>query len=122
MGWIEVFENGSLVVKYVVIFGGGFDFDDVIKGINFYIVDVEIGKYIYKCELFSLVGVFSVVFFEFVVVDIDGDVLIDMIYIGMIGGFMFKVDFLILIVFSLGFNLLLQDLILDFFVIFLIGG
>ncbi|MEM1245432.1 MAG: PilC/PilY family type IV pilus protein [Acidobacteriota bacterium] len=118
-GRIEVLDSsGNPVVKYVAVFGGGIDPDDSSLGRHLYIVDVETGKHIYKRQLDSAAPS------EPAAVDTDGDALIDTIYIGTVGGFMYKVDLSTptALTSGPGGDPLLQDPSLDPFAIFDTGG
>ena len=87
-GRIQVLDSsGALVTKFVAIFGGGLDPDNpTTVGNHLYMVDMETGHYIYKRALDA--GAPS----DPAAVDTDGDSLLDTIYIGTVGGSMYKVD------------------------------
>jgi hypothetical protein len=90
IGRIRVTEGGKIVDKFVAIFGGGFDpknpKDTPKSGTWIYIVDMETGKAIYKHALTgAAVG-------DPAVVDTNQDGLLDTIYVGTTGGFIYKMD------------------------------
>ncbi|HVS62986.1 MAG TPA: PilC/PilY family type IV pilus protein [Thermoanaerobaculia bacterium] len=95
-GRVQVVENGDVVEKFVAIFGGGIDPDDSAKGGYLYIVDLETGHALYKEPLTVVVGGATqsagAAPSDPAAVDTDGNGLLDTIYIGTVGGYLFKVD------------------------------
>ncbi len=87
-GIIQVDEGGTVVRKYVAIFGGGIDPDLSTVGVVgnwLYMVDVETGKILYKRVLVGAAPS------EVAAVDTDLDLLIDTIYLGTEDGHVYKV-------------------------------
>ncbi|MEM7048750.1 MAG: PilC/PilY family type IV pilus protein [Acidobacteriota bacterium] len=77
----------DITERFVAIFGGGIDPDNLGARGNFiYMVDVETGQTIYKREVIGAVPS------EPAAVDTDQDGLIDTIYVGTTSGYMYKVD------------------------------
>jgi hypothetical protein len=92
-GRILVVEDGDLVDKHVVIFGGGMDPQKAAppteSGNFLYMVDIETGEAIYKRRLDGSAPS------EPAAVDTNLDGYIDTIYIGTTAGFLYKADFLV---------------------------
>ncbi|HEY0511176.1 MAG TPA: PilC/PilY family type IV pilus protein [Thermoanaerobaculia bacterium] len=89
LGRIKVVEGGTVVDKFVAIFGGGMDADNKTspkRGNWLYMVDIETGKTIYKR---ALVGATPA---DPAALDVDLDGYIDTIYIGTTSGFLYKVN------------------------------
>jgi hypothetical protein len=86
-GRVLVSVAGEEEVRYVAIFGGGLDPDNLLTVGNFlYMVDMETGSVLYKRALDG--GVPS----EPAAVDTDQNGLLDTIYIGTVAGSVYKVD------------------------------
>ncbi|HEV7509656.1 MAG TPA: PilC/PilY family type IV pilus protein [Thermoanaerobaculia bacterium] len=85
----------QLLDKYVAIFGGGMDPNNLNRQGNFlYMVDIETGKAIYKRQLggTGLLDPAGSAPSDPAAVDTDQDGYIDTIYIGTTAGFLYKVD------------------------------
>ena len=83
LGRVQVVEGGSTVEKFVAVFGGGLG----TGGGNWlYMVDLETGKAIYKEPLDSAAPSAPAA------VDTDADGFLDRIYIGTVGGYMYRAD------------------------------
>jgi Tfp pilus tip-associated adhesin PilY1 len=87
VGRIQVEEDGSVVDKFVAIFGGGLDPERPgLRGNWLYIVDIETGKAIYKYKLDGSTPS------EPAAVDTNQDGLLDRVYIGTTRGFIYRLD------------------------------
>jgi Tfp pilus tip-associated adhesin PilY1 len=89
VGRIKVVEGGSVVDKYVAIFGGGMDVDNKTspkRGNWLYMVDIETGQTIYKRKLVGAAAA------DPAALDVDLDGYLDSLYIGTTAGFLYKVD------------------------------
>ena len=88
-GIVEVDEGGTVVRKYVAVFGGGIDPDNSTVGVVgkwLYMVDVETGKILYKRPLDGAAPSAPAA------VDTNLDLILDTVYIGTEAGSMYKVD------------------------------
>jgi hypothetical protein len=86
-GRIRIDAGGGVVEeRYVMVFGGGIEPSDWSQGHYLYMVDIETGEILYKRDLYT--GVAS----DPAIVDRTGNGYIDYIYIGTLGGEMFKID------------------------------
>ncbi|MCH7664603.1 MAG: hypothetical protein IH936_01535, partial [Acidobacteria bacterium] len=96
IGRIQVDEGGTIVDKFVAVFGGGLDPDKpTTRGDWLYIVDIETGQAIYKQQLedpYTLGLSGGAAPSEPAAVDINQDGLLDRIYIGTTGGYLYRVD------------------------------
>jgi hypothetical protein len=94
VGRIQLEENGSVVDKFVAIFGGGLDPEKPgLRGNFLYMVDLETGKTIYKKRLLdALGGPGGSAPSEPAAVDTNQDGLLDRVYIGTTGGYLYRVD------------------------------
>ncbi len=89
IGRIKVIEGGTVVDKFVAIFGGGMDADNKLspkRGNWVYMVDVETGKTIYKRKVVGAAAA------DPAVLDTDLDGYLDTIYMGTTAGFLYKID------------------------------
>jgi hypothetical protein len=87
IGRIRVVEGGSLVNKYVAVFGGGLDPNKAGNRGNFlYMVDIETGRVIYKRRVTGSIPS------DTAAVDTDQDGYLDRIYFGTTAGLVYRVD------------------------------
>jgi|GEM_PF-1485197 len=87
IGRIKVVENGSVVNKYVAIFGGGLDPAKVdSRGNWLYMVDIETGQAIYKRQLDGSAPS------DPAAVDTDQNGFLDRVYMGTTAGYMYRLD------------------------------
>jgi hypothetical protein len=93
IGGIAVCEGAcnaaNISVRWVAIFGGGFDPVEKTfpkRGNYIYMVDIESGEVIYKYPVDGAVPS------DPAVVDVDGDGLLDLVYIGTTNGYLYKID------------------------------
>ena len=89
IGAIKVIEGGSEVIKFVAVFGGGRDPDNLSTGglgQAIYMVDIETGKVIYERPVVGSVAA------DTAAVDTNQDGYLDRIYVATMGGFVYRVD------------------------------
>jgi hypothetical protein len=93
IGGIAVCEGncnaGNVSVRWVAIFGGGFDPNEKVfprRGNYIYMVDIENGEVIYKYPVDGAVPS------DPAVIDMDGDGLLDVVYVGTTNGYLYKID------------------------------
>jgi Neisseria PilC beta-propeller domain len=89
VGRIRVTENGTVVEKFVGIFGGGMDPANKTspkRGTWLYMVDMETGQAIYKRRLVGSAAA------DPAAVDVDLDGFLDVLYVGTTSGFLYKVN------------------------------